>query len=465
MGRNLTLNILDHNFSVAVFDADHEGLARLKKESGNSKKLMLAESIPDVVRSLTKPRIILLMIPAGEPTDMTIKLLLPFLANEDIIIDGGNSNPGESQRRYEILEKEGFNYIGMGVSGGEMGARNGPSLMPGGSKRAWKEVERIFTTISAKTSDGTPCCEWMGPGNAGHFVKMVHNGIEYAIMQAISDVYLLMRDLLDLNYEQIASIFGQWGKENLDSYLLDISSKILLAKEKDGNPAVDNIIPVADQKGTGSWATQYALDLGVPANLLSAAVFSRNLSVYKENLNIKILSRNSNKKNLNDKDLDVTVINLMNALYLVKLAAFEQGFRIIETEKNLRKWNVSLEGIAGCWREGCILRSKIIEEIQSVLADKKSTILLVENILGASFSETLASLRYVTVLALQNRVPLPALSSALQYFDSLRYESLPFNLVQAQRDCFGSHGYSRKDFPKTSKFHRDWLGSGEESEM
>ncbi len=465
MGRNLALNLLDYNFSVAVFDADREALARIEKETQNVNGLYLAESIPDIVESLARPRILLLMIPAGEPTDVTIKLLLPLLNTDDIIVDGGNSHPEESQRQFEILERGGFRYIGMGISGGEKGARTGPSLMPGGSKKAWKEVEKIFTTIAAKDSDGIPCCRWVGPGNAGHFVKMVHNGIEYAIMQAISDVYLVMRDLLQLNHEKIASTFGQWGKDKLESYLLEITSKILLVKEKEGGSAVDQILSVAGQKGTGSWATQYALELGIPANILATAVFSRNLSVTRSSSANNKKSNNLDEKTSVKPGSEISMDDLKNALYISCIGAFEQGFNILNSESERNKWEISLLQIAGLWKEGCILRGRIIDEIQHALVSKNSNFLLAEKVLGVSLGEKVACLRAVNIFSTQNNVPVPALSSTLQYFDLMKYKSLPFNLLQAQRDCFGSHGYSRTDKDKTRKFHRDWLGSGEESEM
>ncbi|NLA53579.1 MAG: decarboxylating NADP(+)-dependent phosphogluconate dehydrogenase, partial [Clostridiales bacterium] len=401
----------------------------------------------------------MLMIKAGQPVDDYIKMLLPLLEQGDVIIDGGNSHFPDTARRLKYAESKGLRYIGTGVSGGEEGALKGPSIMPGGSPSAWPLIRPIFQAISAKV-DGQPCCEWVGEGGAGHFVKMVHNGIEYGDMQLIAEAYLLLRDVAKLTPDEMAVIFSEWNKGELDSYLIEISADILAVKDEDGSPLIEKILDTAGQKGTGKWTATSALDEGVPLTLIAEAVFARYLSSDKIG-RIKasqLLGQNAPELTTDKKEF---IDNIKHALYASKIISYTQGYLLMATAAKTYGWNLNFGGIAMMWRGGCIIRSAFLGKIKEAFDTNPQ----LENILFASyFSQAIRAAqsgwRQVGALALQQGVPLPAMTSALSYYDGLRTQSSGASLVQAQRDYFGAHTYERVDRPRGQFFHTNWTGEG-----
>ncbi|MFA7560409.1 MAG: decarboxylating NADP(+)-dependent phosphogluconate dehydrogenase, partial [Sphaerochaeta sp.] len=416
-------------------------------------------SLKELVENVASPKTIMMMIKAGDPVDQTIEALLPLLSKGDTIIDGGNSNWEDSQRRVEYVESKGLYYIGTGVSGGEEGALLGPSIMPGGSNKAWEHVKPMLQAISAHV-DGSPCCDWVGSGGAGHFVKMVHNGIEYGDMQLIGEVYDILRRLLGLSNQKMHQIFASWNEGELDSYLIEITKEILAYQEEDGSYLVDKILDAAGQKGTGKWTGINALHEGVPLTLIVESVFARSVSALKEErvAASKVFTFDFEKANL---DKEETVNQLQEALFAAKIISYAQGFDLMKSAGITHGWDLDLGSIARLWRGGCIIRSRFLDKITEAY-DKDSK--LANLILDPYFAEILKknhqSLRTIVALAAISGIPTPSLSAALSWFDSYRTERLPANLLQAQRDYFGAHTYERVDRERGEFFHTNWTGRG-----
>jgi len=458
MGQNLALNMDSKGFKTSVYNknmAGEEGIiSRFLASAGKDTQINGYESLEEFINSLSSPRKIMLMVKAGPPVDSVIEELLPFLEKGDIIIDGGNSNYHDTGRRTRHLEEKSVLFVGMGVSGGEEGARNGPSLMPGGNKEAWSEIKSIYTKIAAKTFNGNSCCRWIGTEGAGHFVKMVHNGIEYADMQNIAEVYFLLRRVFGLSPEAISDIFFEWNKTELNSYLLQITAELLLRKDDDGNPLVDRVLDSAGQKGTGKWTAITALEAGVPLPSISGAVFARFVSSYKS-LRTSLSHEPSAQK---PAAISAALTDqIKEALYASRLLAYAEGFHLIHTVSESNNWKVNLAAVAEIWQGGCIIQSKLLLPIREAFDENPNTehLLSNSNYLQAAESR-IASLREVIKLAIDYQIPVPGLSAALTLYDSLRTGSLPANIIQAQRDYFGAHTYERTDKPRGQFFHSDW---------
>lgn len=461
MGENLVLNMENHGFTVAVYNRTIEKVDAFVTGRGYGKHILGAHSPKEFVAMLKKPRIVMLMVRAGSAVDDTIAQLEPLLEPGDIIIDGGNSNYLDTMRRLSELETKGFLYVGTGVSGGEEGALNGPSIMPGGSEAAWQHIRPIFQAIAAKVDDGSPCCDWVGPGGAGHFVKMVHNGIEYGDMQLISEVYHLMRNQLNMTPDEMAEVFDTWDKGELDSYLISITSDILRYKDEDGSPLIDKILDAAGQKGTGKWTGITALDFSVPVTLIVEAVFARCLSAMKDERvgAAKLLGKPSGASF--DGERAAFIDDLGRALYAAKIISYAQGFMLLREAASEYGWKLSYGSIAMMWRGGCIIRSRFLGRIKEAFdADSSLSNLVFAPFFAKQVLENEKALRNVVGEAVAAGIPVPALSSALEWLDGLRTENLPANLLQAQRDYFGAHTYERVDRPRGQFFHTNWTGHG-----
>lgn len=461
MGENLVLNMESHGFTVAVYNRTVEKVDAFTSGRGAGKHIIGAHSPKELVAVLKKPRIVMMMVRAGSAVDETIAQIAPLLEPGDIIVDGGNSNYKDTMRRQEELEGRGLLYVGTGVSGGEEGALNGPSLMPGGSEAAWPHIKPIFQSIAAKVDDGSPCCDWVGPGGAGHFVKMVHNGIEYGDMQLISEVYQMMRDLLGMTPDEMADVFEAWNKGELDSYLVAITRDILRFKDEDGLPIVDKILDVAGQKGTGKWTGITALDFSVPVTLIVEAVFARCLSAMKDERvsAAKILGKPSGARFKGSREAFIE--DLGKALYAAKIISYAQGFMLLREAAAEYGWKLNYGSIALMWRGGCIIRSRFLGRIKEAFdAEPTLSNLVFAPFFAAQVLENESALRNVVGEAVASGIPVPALSSALEWFDGLRTERLPANLLQAQRDYFGAHTYERVDRPRGEFFHTNWTGHG-----
>lgn len=460
MGSNLALNMANHGFSVAVYSRTPESVTRFIEGAAKGKDIIGTYSLEEFLGKLEKPRRILLMIKAGKPVDDMIDRLLPLLEAGDILIDGGNSHFPDTIRRVKKVEDAGMLYIGTGVSGGEEGALTGPSIMPGGSPAAWPHVKRILQTIAAHTDAGEPCCDWIGEGGAGHFVKMVHNGIEYGDMQLICEAYQIMRDCLGMSAEEMHKTFARWNEGVLDSYLIEITRDILAFKDEEGQPLVDKILDTAGQKGTGKWTAVSALDEGVPLTLIGEAVFSRFLSAMKE-------ERVAASKVLSGPVLKCTgdraafLDDLQKGLYAAKIVSYAQGYALMRAAAGTYGWNLNYGGVALMWRGGCIIRSAFLGDIKKAFERNPSLEnLLLDPYFNSAIQGAQAGWRNVCAQAIQNGVPVPALSSALGYYDGYRCGRLPANLLQAQRDYFGAHTYERVDRPRGEFFHTNWTGHG-----
>jgi 6-phosphogluconate dehydrogenase len=460
MGENLVLNMESKGFTVAVFNRSTDKVDSFINGRGKNKKIIGTRSLEELVGSLKSPRKVMLMVKAGKPVDDFIELLIPHLSKGDIIIDGGNTHFPDTNRRTAYLESKGMLYIGTGVSGGEEGALLGPSIMPGGSKAAWPFVKDIFQSIAAKVDDGTPCCDWVGENGAGHFVKMVHNGIEYGDMQLICEAYQVMKDLLGMSADEMHQVFKEWNQGELDSYLIEITRDILGFKDEDGKPMVDKIVDTAGQKGTGKWTGVTALDLGVPLTLIGESVFSRCLSAQKDERVVasKILS---GPKASFTGDKKQMIEDLRKALLASKIVSYAQGYVLMRAAAEEFGWHLNNGGIALMWRGGCIIRSVFLGKIKEAF-DKNPELnnLLLDDYFKTKIMDADASWRRVVASAAMNGIPVPALSSALSYFDGYRCERLPANLLQAQRDYFGAHTYERIDKPRGEFFHTNWTGRG-----
>lgn len=456
MGKNLALNIESRGYSVALFNRTGAKTTAVVEEHPD-KNFKATYTIEEFVESIEKPRRILLMVKAGPATDATIQELLPHLDKGDILIDGGNTFFKDTMRRNEELANSGINFIGTGVSGGEEGALKGPSIMPGGQKEAYELVAPILEQISAKAEDGAPCVTYIGPNGAGHYVKMVHNGIEYGDMQLIAESYDLMKNILDLSVEEMADIFKEWNQGELDSYLIEITADILTRKDDEGTgkPVVDVILDAAGNKGTGKWTSQSALDLGVPLPLITESVFARYISAYKEERvqASKILSRTNDFEFTGDKK--ELVEKIREALYFSKIMSYAQGFAQLRVASKEFDWDLPFGEIAKIWRAGCIIRARFLQKITDAY-DKNPEIenLLLDDYFVEITKKYQQSVRDVVSLAVQAGVPVPTFSSAIAYFDSYRAERLPANIIQAQRDYFGAHTYERVD--KEGIFHYSW---------
>ncbi|MFN8005778.1 MAG: decarboxylating NADP(+)-dependent phosphogluconate dehydrogenase [Terriglobia bacterium] len=460
MGQNLVLNMNDHGYRVSVFNRTLSKVDDFIKNEAAGTKVVGTYSIEELVQSLKPPRRVMLMVKAGETVDHFIDLLTPLLEARDIIIDGGNSLYTDTNRRTKALADKGLRYIGTGVSGGEEGARHGPSIMPGGDPEAWPHVKEIFQAIAAKVEDGTPCCDWVGEGGAGHFVKMVHNGIEYGDMQLIGEAYHLLKATLGLGADQLHEVFDEWNKGELDSYLIEITSHIFAVKDEDGTPLVEKILDAAGQKGTGKWTIINASELGVPVTLIGEAVFSRCLSALKEE-RVRSSSILSGPKVQFKGDKATFIEDVRRALYCSKLVSYAQGFMLMREAAKVQGWNLNLGGVALMWRGGCIIRSRFLGKIKEAL-DKNPSLenLLLDDFFSQILNRYQSSWRNAIAQAVQSGIPTPAFSTALAFFDGYRTERLPANLLQAQRDYFGAHTYERIDAPRGQFFHTNWTGKG-----
>lgn len=455
MGENLVLNMESKNFTVAVFNRTISKVDDFIKGRAKGKKIIGTHSIEEFVATLQKPRIIMLMVKAGSPVDDFIQLLIPHLEKGDIIIDGGNSFFQDTIRRRKYLEEKGFLYMGVGISGGEEGALKGPAIMPGGSKEAWECVKSILQSIAAKVSDGTPCCDYIGEDGAGHYVKMVHNGIEYSDMQLISEAYFLMKELLGMSVEEMQKVFEEWNKGELNSYLIEITADILKKRDEEtGKPIMDIILDSAGQKGTGKWASQNALDLGVPVPTIAEAVFARYISALKEE-RITAEKELSGPRRKMIKNKKRFVEKIHDALYASKICSYAQGFQLMKFASKEYKWNLNFGSIALIWRNGCIIRAQFLERIRDAfIKSPELKNLLLAPYFKKNVSSKQENWREVVAESVKNGIPILAFSSALAYYDSYRTGRLPANLVQAQRDYFGAHTYERID--KKGAFHTQW---------
>ncbi len=460
MGENLVLNMESKGFSVAVFNRTVSKVDDFVNGRAKGKNIKGCHSIEELTASLTSPRKVMMLVKAGKAVDDFIEQLLPHLSAGDIIIDGGNSHYPDTIRRAQYVESKGMLYIGTGVSGGEEGALTGPSIMPGGSPAAWPHVKAIFQGISAKTTDGEACCDWVGEGGAGHFVKMVHNGIEYGDMQMICETYQLMKDGLGMSNEEMHDVFVEWNKGKLDSYLIEITRDILGYKDETGKAVVDVILDTAGQKGTGKWTVIEAANLGQPLTLIGEAVFARCLSAIKD-------ERVEAAKVIKGKTLDAKldkkafVDDLREALYASKIVSYAQGYQLMRAAADEYKWNLNYGGIALMWRGGCIIRSVFLGDIKKAFDQNPNLVnLLLDPFFNNEIEKAQASWRRVITAAVSLGIPVPALSAALAYFDGYRTERLPANLLQAQRDYFGAHTYERVDKPRGQFFHTNWTGRG-----
>lgn len=461
MGENLARNMENKGYTVAVYNREAPGeegvVDRFLAHHGKDKKFIGTHSVKEFVDALESPRKIMMMIRAGDAVDQMIDQLIPHLSPGDVIIDGGNSDYRDTQRRVKALEALGFYFVGAGISGGENGALHGPSIMPGGAPPAWPIIKDILQSVAAKLDDGTPCCEWIGPGGSGHFVKMVHNGIEYGDMQLISEAYCLLKTRLGLDNEAMAMIFDHWNKGDLDSFLISITADILRYPAEEGGYLLDKILDVAGQKGTGKWSVETALDRAEPLTLITEAVFARMLSALVEERKraseIYGHYQSSEKRTIEADDIQ-------QALYASKLISYTQGFSLLHRASKEFGWQLDLGTIAKIWRKGCIIRSAFLEKITKAYRNKELENLLFDSFFQAKMNESIVGWRKTVAEGALHGIALPAMSTALNYFDGLRTLHSPANLIQAQRDYFGAHTYERVDWERGKFFHTNWTGEG-----
>ena len=460
MGENLVLNMESKGFTVAVYNRTTEKVDNFINGRAKGKNIIGTHSLEELVDVLEKPRKVMMMIKAGPAVDKTIDALIPLLDEGDIIIDGGNTHFPDTDRRTKYVESKGLLYIGTGVSGGEEGALLGPSIMPGGSPKAWPAVKPIFQKIAAKVEDGSACCEWVGENGAGHFVKMVHNGIEYGDMQLITEAYFIMKNLLGMTANEMHEVFKEWNKGDLDSYLIEITRDIMAYKDEDGGPLVEKILDTAGQKGTGKWTAVTSLDHGTPLTLISEAVYARFLSAMKEERveASKILSGPTPEYKGDKKEI---LSNIEDALFASKIVSYAQGYALMRAAAKEYGWDLNYGGIALMWRGGCIIRSAFLGKIKEAFDNNPDLQnLLLDPYFNDKVTKAQQGWRKVIAEAALNGISAPAMSTALNYFDDYRTDRLPANLLQAQRDYFGAHTYERVDKPRGEFFHTNWTGRG-----
>ena len=460
MGQNLVLNMDDHGFTVAVFNRTISKVDRFIENEAQGTKVIGTRSLEEFVAALKRPRKIMIMVKAGWPVDATIESLVPLLEEGDIIIDGGNSHYPDSTRRTKELAEKNILFVGSGVSGGEEGARFGPSIMPGGAEEAWPHIKPILQSIAAKVADGSPCCDWLGEEGSGHFVKMVHNGIEYGDMQIICEAYDLMRSVLGMSPDEISKVFAEWNQGKLESYLIEITADILAYDDKDGEPMVDKILDTAGQKGTGKWTASAALDMGTPLTLIGEAVFARFLSALKED---RVLASGELGSPISHftGDKAAFINDLRDAIFAAKIISYAQGYMLFRAASEEFGWHLEYGKIALMWRGGCIIRAAFLDNIKSAYDNNPA---LANLLLDPYFKEQMqqgeAAWRRVITDAINAGIPVPTMSSALAFYDGYRRDRLPANLLQAQRDYFGAHTYERVDKPRGEFFHTNWTGRG-----
>ncbi|WP_456375797.1 decarboxylating NADP(+)-dependent phosphogluconate dehydrogenase [Thiolapillus sp.] len=459
MGQNLALNMDDHGFRVAVYNRTTKRMQEFISGPAADTRITGAETLRALVDSLEKPRRILLMVRAGKAVDAVIDSLLPLLETGDIVIDGGNSRYTDTERRVTRLAEHGMHFVGCGISGGEEGARHGPAIMPGGDETAWPVIKPLLQSIAARVDD-VPCCQWIGRGGAGHYVKMVHNGIEYGDMQLIAEAYQLMREGLGMDMDAIQTVFSRWNQGRLNSYLIEITADILAYREADGMPLLDRILDSAGQKGTGKWTGISALDLGMPLTLIGEAVFARCLSALKDQrmkaegiLGLPVADF--------EGDTEKTVDAIEQALYASKIVSYAQGYMLMQEAAHVHGWDLHYGDIALVWRGGCIIRSRFLNNIKDAyVRNRRLENLLLDEFFAARMLDAEAGWRKTCSLGVKLGIPLPAMTSGLSFFDGYRRGQLPANLIQAQRDYFGAHSYERTDRPRGEHFHTDWTGEG-----
>lgn len=468
MGESLALNLESKGYRVSVYNRTVEGrkeqtVDRFMREHGQGKRISGYNTIAGFVASLQHPRKILLMIRAGRPVDETIQQLMPYLSPGDILIDGGNSNYTDTERRVGQAEKNHFYFVGAGISGGQEGALHGASIMPGGSEKAWPQIKDILQSIAARTEDGQPCCEWIGKGGAGHFIKMVHNGIEYADMQIIAEAYYIMRRMLNAGNPGIVAHFEAWNQGKLKSYLIEITADILRHKDAGNGFLIDRILDVTGQKGTGRWAVINGMELDTPLNLIATAVFERDISAFKE-LRLKAARLYNTNQPIFTHKPGVMIPEIHDALYASKLIAYAQGFQLMQLASTRFNWELNLPAIARIWRAGCIIRATLLTPVSAILEKNPD----LQNLLLSSYyqqqlTEALPAWKSLIIKTTREGIGTPAFSSALHYFYSLTAAQLPANLIQAQRDYFGAHTFERTDRSRGEFFHENWTGNNTHS--
>jgi 6-phosphogluconate dehydrogenase len=462
MGENLVLNMESHGYTVAVFNRNTEKVDSFIKGRGQGKKLVGCHTVKDMVAALKRPRKIMIMVKAGPPVDEVIDQVSPLLEPGDILIDGGNTHHPDTTRRTKALKEKGLLFVGSGVSGGEEGALKGPSIMPGGDPEAWPHVKPIFQSIAAKVDDGAPCCDWVGPEGAGHYCKMVHNGIEYGDMQLICEAYQLMRSLLGMDTDAMHDVFERWNKGPLDSYLIEITRDILAYRDPEsGKPMVDIILDRAGQKGTGKWTVNSALDLGVPLTLIAEAVCARCLSAQKDERVVAATKLEGPPPSPLGTEPKAFIDDIEMALYASKIISYAQGYALMRAMGEETGWKFNNGGVALMWRGGCIIRSAFLGKIKEAFdRDPELTNLLLDPYFNSEIKKAVPGWRRVCAAAMTHGIPSPTMTSALSYFDGYRTANLPANLLQAQRDFFGAHTYERVDRPRGQFFHTNWTGRG-----
>jgi 6-phosphogluconate dehydrogenase len=461
MGENLVLNMESHGFTVAVYNRSTQRVDDFVAGRAKGKKIIGCHSLEDLVKNLKKPRKVMIMVRAGGAVDEVIDQVAKYLERGDIIIDGGNTHHPDTTRRTRDLEKRGLLFLGTGVSGGEEGALKGPSIMPGGNPAAWEHVKPIFLAIAARAPDGTPCCDWVGAEGAGHYTKMVHNGIEYGDIQLICEAYHLLRELLDMKPDDLQPVFRSWNKGPLESYLIEITADIFGYKDPEtGKPMIDLILDAAGQKGTGKWTVESALDLGIPLTLIAEAVFARSLSAQKDERVAAAKKLGGTEKTFSG-DKAGFVRDVEMALYASKIISYAQGFALMSAMAKHSGWTINNGAVAMMWRNGCIIRSVFLGKIKEAFdRDAKLTNLIVDPYFTKELQQAQAGWRRAVAAGVLHGIPLPAMSAALSYFDGYRNANLPANLLQAQRDFFGAHTYERVDRPRGEVFHTNWTGRG-----
>ncbi|MBX2884927.1 MAG: decarboxylating NADP(+)-dependent phosphogluconate dehydrogenase [Granulosicoccus sp.] len=460
MGQNLILNMNDHGFRVSAYNRTTKRTDDFMAGPAKATQIIGTRSLQELVDSLSKPRKIMLMVRAGDPVDKTIESLLPLLDAGDVIIDGGNSNFTDSVRRAADLAEKNILFIGTGVSGGEEGARHGPSIMPGGHPDAWPLVKDILQSIAAKTESGDACCDWVGRSGSGHFVKMVHNGIEYGDMQLISETYHFMKSVLGMSNAAMHEVFAEWNRGELKSYLIEITADIL-GYQQNGEYVLDNILDTAGQKGTGKWTAINALELGIPLTLIGEAVFARYLSSLKDERVAASAVLKGPSASIDNNDTEHWIKLLGQGLLASKITSYAQGFMLMRAASDQHQWDLNYGSVALMWREGCIIRSVFLDDIQAAYAkDAQLTSLLLDDYFARAMAQSESAWRQVVAKAVEQGIPVPAMSAALAFYDGYRTATLPANMLQAQRDYFGAHTYERIDAPRGEFFHTDWTGEG-----